>query len=90
LFEYIQRIRLATKKIGEFKITLPEPVQGWLLLSRAGLTPDQKTMVMTQVGKDLSFTKVSTAMETIFGQQSVMQEKSANTYVLDAEWYDDE
>ena len=29
LFDYIQRARLLTRKVSEFKIDLPEEVQGW-------------------------------------------------------------
>ena len=69
LFEYIQRIRLSTRKVKEFDIELPDPVQGWFLLRRAGLTEEQKTLIMSQVGKDLSFEKVSQALQTTLGQQ---------------------
>ena len=69
LFEYIQRIRLSTRKVKEFDIELPDPVQGWFLLRRAGLTEEQKTLIMSQVGKDLSFDKVSQALQTTLGQQ---------------------
>ena len=40
LFDYIQRARLLSRKISEFKIVIPPQVQGWLLLRRAGLTSE--------------------------------------------------
>ena len=53
MFEYIQRIRLHARKLQQFKIALPGEVGSWLLLRRAGLNEEQKTLVMSQVGMNI-------------------------------------
>ena len=78
LFDYIGRTRLSTKKIHEHKIDLPDKVRGWLLLHRAGLSEEQKTLVMSQVGTDFSFDKVASVLQTTFGEKQVPSE-SRNT-----------
>ena len=70
---------------------LPE-VQGWLLLRRAGLTAEQKSLVMSQAGKGLTFDSVASNRQTTFGQESLpkpaMAEK-AITYQDEEEYGDD-
>jgi hypothetical protein len=75
LFEYISRIRLSTKRIQEHKIKLPDKVRGWLLLRRAGLSEEQKTLVMSQCGTDLAFDKVASLMQTTFGEKQMPSDK---------------
>ena len=95
LFDYIARIRLSTKKVAEHRITLPDEVQGWLLMRRAGLSEEQKTLVMSQIGMDLGFEKVAKTLQSTFGQQQVMtdrRQKSAVHYLEeggDAQYDDD-
>jgi len=79
LFDYIGRIRLSTKKILEHKVDLPDKVRGWLLLRRAGLSEEQKTLVMSQVGTDLSFDKVASVLQTTFGEKQVPSERKKHT-----------
>ena len=43
-----------------------------MFLRRSGLTEEQKSLVMTQVGKDLEFERIITVMQKTFGQNSVM------------------
>jgi len=76
LFEYIARQTQLTRKVAEFKVVLPEEVQGWLLIRRANLTAEQRSLVMSQVGSTLTFEKVAQVMQTTFGQQSVPKERS--------------
>ena len=100
LFDYVQRTRQSTKKVKEFKIELPDKVQGWLLLRRAGLTAEQKALIMAQVGSDLAFDKVVAALQNTLGQTQVMTEKRGGKQYLqqdeledaaaDDSWYDDE
>ncbi len=68
LFDYIARIRFSTKRILEHKIDLPDQVRGWLLMCRAGLSEEQKTLVMSQPGANLAFDKVAAVLQTTFGQ----------------------
>ena len=73
MFEYINRVRLSTDKVAKYKVVLPDEIQGWLLMRRAGLTEEQKTLVMTQVGTDLKFEKIAKVLQTTFGQTQVMK-----------------
>jgi hypothetical protein len=73
MFEYINRIRLSTDKMAKYKVVLPDDIQGWFLMRRAGLTEEQKTLVMTQLGTDLKFEKVAKVLQTTFGQTQVMK-----------------
>ena len=77
LFDFIQRIRLSTRKIKEHGIELPDQVQGWLLLRRAGLSDAQKAMIMTQVASTLSMDTVADCLQKTFGQQSIVSERHA-------------
>ena len=67
-FDYIARIRLSTNRVLGHKIDLPYEVRGWLLLRRAGLPEEQKTLVMSQIGTNLAFNKVAAVLQTTFGQ----------------------
>ena len=82
MFEYIQRQTVLTRK--------PEEIQGWLLMRRAGLTSEQKSLIMAQLGKDLTCEKVATAMQNTFGQQSMPKEKSVKLSDVAQASYDDE
>ena len=75
MFEYIQHIRQSTARISEYNVVLPDEIQGWLLMRRAGLTDEQKSLVMTQCGKDLKMEKVCDVLQTTFGQTQVMSER---------------
>lgn len=80
LFDFIQRTRQATAKVAEHNVKLPEEVQGWLLLRRAGLSEDQKTLVTTQTGKDLKFDKVAEVLQTTFGQTQTMNVRHSKVH----------
>ncbi len=77
LFEYVQRIHEATKKVSEFKSRLPEKVQGWLLLRRAGLTYEQRPIIITLVGKTVTFDNLASSMQLVLGQHQTMSERRA-------------
>ena len=70
LNEFIQRQTRLARKIKDYNVELPELVQGWLLLRRAQLTPDQKSLVMSNIKGILNFTKIEETLTTLFGQSS--------------------
>jgi hypothetical protein len=54
---------------------LRDQVQGWLLMRRAGLTEEQRTLVTEQLGKEFKFDKVASVRQTTLGQQRTMRDK---------------
>jgi len=102
LFDYIQRIRLATRKVKAHSIELPDQVQGWLLIRRAGFTEEQKTLIMSQSAGSLGFENIARIAQSTFRQQSVMTDRRTDrpkrTYMQEEEdsedwndlyWYED-
>eukprot|EP00435_Cladocopium_sp_Y103_P061816 s209_g23.t1 len=54
-------------RLADHKVTLPGQVQGWHLLRRAGLTKEQKQLVLTQA-PTLEKSKVQEALFLVMGQ----------------------
>eukprot|EP00959_Pyramimonas_sp_CCMP1952_P040560 848240-Pyramimonas_sp.AAC.1 len=74
LFGYISRVRAAERKLKTPDIELPSKVRGWLIIRRGGYSPDQKAVIMSLVGKDITQDKVIEALETTYGQESTVYE----------------
>ena len=93
LFDYIQRIRLATRKVKAHKIELPDQVQGWLLIRRVWFMEEQKTLIMSQSAGMLGCENVARIAQATFGQQSVMTDRRTDrpkrTYMQEEEESDD-
>ena len=64
MFECIQRIRLRTRKLQQFKIQLPDEISCWLRLRRAGVKGQHKRLVMSQVGMNLMFDRVAVVLQS--------------------------
>ena len=64
-----------------------------MLMRRAGLKEEQRTLILSQVGRNLSFDNVSEAMQLTFGQHSVLpahKDKGKGIYYEEDEyWYED-
>ena len=67
LLQYVTNHDECYRKLEDHKVTLPVTVQGWHLLRRAGLTREQRQLVMTQA-PTLEKVKVQEAMYLILGQ----------------------
>lgn len=69
LMSYITEFRDARREIEKHNIQLPEEVLAYILLKRAGLTQEQKQLVMTQVGTDkMTESNMEEALYFLFGQ----------------------
>ncbi len=55
----------------------------------AGLTEEQRSLVMAQLGKDLKFDKVAQVLQTTFGQQQMMTDKRNRQHAPVAVHYQD-
>ena len=73
--EYIQQIRLSTRKVQQFRIDLPDEIRRWLLLRRAGLNEEHKMLVMSQVGMNLMFERVAFVLQSTIGQLHVLTDR---------------
>lgn len=67
MLQYVTEHDELYRRLEEHKVTLPNPVQGWHLLRRAGLTREQRQLVTTQA-PGLEKAKVQEALFLIMGQ----------------------
>jgi len=69
LLEYFARVRKITRNVKEHGIEMPDEVQGWLLLRRAGLKREDRLMIMSRIG-DMKLATVTQALTFTYGQDS--------------------
>ena len=67
LLQYVTEHDECLRRLSDHKIDLPKAVQGWHLLRKAGLTREQKQLIMTQA-PNLERIKVQEAMFLVLGQ----------------------
>ena len=67
LLQYVTEHDECLRRLSDHKIDLPKAVQGWHLLRKAGLTREQKQLIMTQA-PTLERMKVQEAMFLVLGQ----------------------
>ena len=68
LLTYVAEHKERQREIERHGIKVPDAISGWLLLRRAGLTLEQRHLVMSQVGSDTEIAKVESALYFLFGQ----------------------
>ena len=95
MFDYVNRFVQLTRRVGEFNIKLPDEVQGWMLMRKAGLTTEQRQLIMAQVGTNLAFAQVSQVLQTTLGQQHTTDDhrkRQKEAYYQDDDdiYYDDD
>ena len=67
LLQFVTDHDAKLKQVEKHGVKLPDTVQGWHLLTKSGLTREQKQMIMTQ-STSLERAKVQEAMYAILGQ----------------------
>ena len=67
LLQYVTEHDECLRRLSDHKIDLPKAVQGWHLLRKAGLTREQKQLIMIQA-PNLERIKVQEAMFLVLGQ----------------------
>ncbi len=67
LLQYVTEHDECLRRLSDHKIDLPRAVQGWHLLRKAGLTREQKQLIMTQA-PTLDRLKVQEALYLVLGQ----------------------
>ena len=67
LLQYVTDYDECYRKLEDHKISLPGPVQGWHLMRRAGLSKEQRQLIVTQA-PTLERNKVQEAIFLILGQ----------------------
>ena len=68
LMSYTADYREAYRDLQKHKITLPDAVCAWILLKRSGLSAEQRQMVMTQVGTNMTEANIEEAFYLLYGQ----------------------
>jgi len=68
LLTYVSEHKERQREIEKHGIKVPDAISGWLLLKRAGLTMEQRQLVMSQCGSDTEISKVEGALYFLFGQ----------------------
>ena len=68
LLSYAADHREKKREVERHGIKVPESISGWLFLRRAGLTADQRHLVMSQCGSNTETMKVEEVMYFFFGQ----------------------
>ena len=100
--EYSAEFERALRKLQQHQVQLPDKVVGWWYLRRAGLSKEQRQMIMTTMdGEKLSLETVRKGVNFVIGQDTVPDAHSSNAgrwnrngkdsiyYEDDAEYYDD-
>ena len=75
LFEYINRVGELERRVKERNVELPDHIPGWMLMRKAGLREDQRALILSQCGRDLTFDKVAEALQLTFGQDSHIHDR---------------
>ena len=73
----IARLRVTAKKVAEHEILLSEPVLVCLVLKRSDLNDASTALIMSQVGSKIAFQDMVDALETAFGQESMVKSRVA-------------
>ena len=68
LMSYVSDHRDAARELEKYDVKLPPTVLGWLLVRRAGLSTEQRQLIMSQVPKDLKPEAVEESLYFLFGQ----------------------
>ena len=71
LISFCSMMEQKLRKIAELKVVLPEALKGWLLLRRCGLSREQRTLIQSHVGTDLTFERVRQTLYFSLGQDSL-------------------
>ena len=82
------------RKLREIKLTLPPLLEGWLLLRRPRAAKEQRSLVLSTVGLELTLDKVKQYMFFVLGQDSVPERgfrgRTADVHYGDDDEYDDD
>ncbi|CAE7928185.1 GIP [Symbiodinium necroappetens] len=70
LLAYCADHREALREVQKHGIKIPPEVDGYILLRRSGLTNEQKQLIQSQVGADMSASKVEEHMYFLLGSSS--------------------
>ena len=68
LMSYCSEHREHQREVEKHGIKLPDEIAGWLLLRRAGLSQEQRQLVLSQTSSTLAEEKVEQALYYLFGQ----------------------
>ncbi|CAE7489168.1 GIP [Symbiodinium natans] len=68
LLQYTGEARDAVRELEKHGIALPSEVQGYILLKKSGLSPEQKQLILSQVGAKLTPDKIEESMFFLLGQ----------------------
>ena len=71
LMSYTADYREAYRDLQKHKISLPDEVRAWILLKRSGLSAEQRQMVMTQVGVNMTEANIEEAFQDYRGRVSL-------------------
>ena len=77
LVEYLNRFKVAERKVRRHDINLPDAVLGWMLLRRSGMDRESKTFILTTIGKNLTWDSVEDALKMAFGMDSLPNQRSS-------------
>ena len=81
LLDYSSRFRQTYRKLESHDIVLPPNILGWLYMRRAGLSPHERTLILSQVGENLDLDTIEKAMKLTLGLDTLPKQHS-NSYVL--------
>ena len=68
LLQYCGEVREAVRDLEKHKIILPKEVQGYIMLKRSGLSPEQLQLILSQVGIKLAPDQIEQSMYFLLGQ----------------------
>ncbi|CAJ1416750.1 unnamed protein product [Effrenium voratum] len=71
LLAYCTEHREHLREVERHKVVIPAAVSSWLLLCRAGLTAEQRQLVLGQVGSDTTLEKMEGALYYLYGQDFI-------------------
>ena len=87
LQEYAGDFERALRKLEAHDVTLPDKVVGWYFMRRAGLTQQQRQLIMSALGTEtLSLDTVRKAMNFVIGQDSTPEGHSTYSTKASSRW----
>ena len=87
LQEYAGDFERALRKLEAHNVTLPDKVVGWYFMRRAGLTQQQRQLIMSALGTEtLSLDTVRKAMNFVIGQDSTPEGHSTYSTKASSRW----
>lgn len=80
---FTTRLATANRKLSEHSVSLPKEVQGWFLLKKMKVDPQQEAMLLTSTGGSYQIDKLEKAVRSVLPNATGTTKQTKETYVTD-------